>query len=136
MASSNDFESWTLHEKYDALPSLPVWAASDPEVWAPDIILNDQNEYVMYYAATYSQSLNHHCLGAATSKQLTGPYQPLQDTMFCDTNIGGAIDAAGFIDADGSRYVVYKVDGNSNGHGGICRWVSAALLIVNPYGAD
>ena len=33
---------------------------------------------------------------------------------------GGAIDAAGFTDSDGSLYVVYKVDGNSLGGGGIC----------------
>ena len=33
---------------------------------------------------------------------------------------GGAIDPAGFLDADGTRYVVYKVDGNSIGHGGNC----------------
>ena len=33
---------------------------------------------------------------------------------------GGAIDAAGFADSDGSLYVVYKVDGNSLGGGGIC----------------
>ena len=33
---------------------------------------------------------------------------------------GGAIDPAGFSDSDGSRYVVYKVDGNNIGHGGSC----------------
>lgn len=33
---------------------------------------------------------------------------------------GGAIDPAGFADSDGSLYVVYKVDGNSLGGGGIC----------------
>jgi hypothetical protein len=33
---------------------------------------------------------------------------------------GGAIDAAGFRDADGSRYVLYKVDGNSLSGGGPC----------------
>ena len=33
---------------------------------------------------------------------------------------GGAIDPAGFLDADGKQYVVYKIDGNSIGHGGNC----------------
>lgn len=31
---------------------------------------------------------------------------------------GGAIDPAGFVESDGSHYVVYKIDGNSIGHGG------------------
>ena len=33
---------------------------------------------------------------------------------------GGAIDPAGFQDADGTMYVVYKIDGNNRGHGGNC----------------
>jgi beta-xylosidase len=33
---------------------------------------------------------------------------------------GGAIDASGFRDADGKRYIVYKIDGNSLGLGGSC----------------
>jgi beta-xylosidase len=33
---------------------------------------------------------------------------------------GGAIDPSGFQDADGTRYVVYKIDGNNIGHGGSC----------------
>jgi beta-xylosidase len=34
--------------------------------------------------------------------------------------MGGAIDASGFQDSDGSRYIVYKVDGNSLAGGGLC----------------
>lgn len=121
IASSPDFETWTLHEGQDALPDVPGWVYEDsPYVWSPDIILNDQNEYVMYYAATHGQSTKYHCVSAATSKNLEGPYQPLQHPMFCNTANGGAIDPAGFLDHDGLRYVVYKVDGNSIGHGGIC----------------
>ena len=37
-----------------------------------------------------------------------------------DYSKGGAIDSAGFADSDGSLYVVYKVDGNNLGGGGIC----------------
>ena len=36
------------------------------------------------------------------------------------TGKGGAIDASGFKDADGTRYMLYKVDGNSVGNGGSC----------------
>lgn len=121
VASSPDFNTWSLYEHFDALPIVPDWVAQDsPRVWAPDVILNDDNEYVMYYAATYNASRNQHCVGAAKSANVTGPYTPLPDTLFCDIEAGGAIDAAGFTDADGSRYIVYKVDGNSVGHGGLC----------------
>jgi beta-xylosidase len=35
--------------------------------------------------------------------------------------LGGAIDPDGFLDeSTGKRYVVYKTDGNSLGHGGVC----------------
>ena len=33
---------------------------------------------------------------------------------------GGSIDPDGFIDADGTIYVTYKIDGNSIGNGGNC----------------
>jgi beta-xylosidase len=38
----------------------------------------------------------------------------------CPADQGGAIDASGFRDADGTRYVLYKIDANSLGHGGVC----------------
>lgn len=39
MASSTDFNDWTLLQGQDAMPTLPSWVnASSPEVWAPDVI--------------------------------------------------------------------------------------------------
>ena len=52
-----------------------------------------------------------------------GPYTPLDTPFACpDVNSkGGAIDPDGFLDdSTGRRYLVYKVDGNSIGHGGSC----------------
>lgn len=49
-----------------------------------------------------------------------GPYTPEAQPIACETAGGGAIDIAGFQDMDGSRYVVYKVDGSSLGGGGPC----------------
>jgi len=108
----------------------------------------------MYYSATTTQDYSKHCVGAATSRTILGPYTPQTSALFCPLSIGGAIDAAGFKDwqrkgsgwggnsgwgwaqnephnsfwnspwwgggKDGRRYVTYKVDGNSIGHGGIC----------------
>ena len=37
VASSPDFNTWTV-ESYDALPNLPAWVdASSPNTWAPDV---------------------------------------------------------------------------------------------------
>ena len=45
----------------------------------------------------------------------------MQNPVFCDVTSGGAIDPNGVVDPDtGNFYVVYKVDGNSLGHGGAC----------------
>lgn len=48
-----------------------------------------------------------------------GPYIPEEQPIVCDTSKGDAIDPAGFQDADGTRYVVYKVDGNNLGGEGV-----------------
>lgn len=62
-----------------------------------------------------------HCVGAATASSAKGPFTPLQTPLFCDLTAGGAIDADGFLDPVTQRqYVIYKVDGNSVGHGGEC----------------
>jgi len=74
----------------------------------------------MYFTATSAESTAQHCIGTATSSAAEGPFTPSNDAFVCDIASGGNIDPAQFRDADGSRYVVYKVDGNSIGHGGSC----------------
>ncbi|KAL2809135.1 glycosyl hydrolase [Aspergillus granulosus] len=119
VARSDDFNSWTLLEGTDALPApYPSWVDSDnPQVWAPDVIQRDDGTYVMYYCAT-AISGGKHCIGAATSSSIEGPYVGEDTPLACHMDEGGAIDASGFRDDDGTLYVVYKVDGNSlNGDG-------------------
>lgn len=66
----------------------------------------------MYFSAATSQDDSKHCVGAATSSSITGPYTPESDPLACPLDQGGAIDADGYKDGD-TYYVVYKVDGNS-----------------------
>ena len=74
----------------------------------------------MYYSATTNADTSKHCVGVAVSKTVTGPYTPVGSTaLICPLSQGGAIDASGFSD-NGNRYIVYKIDGNSIGHGGSC----------------
>ena len=82
----------------------------------------------MYYADEILGNPAHHCLGVATSKNVLGPYDPVDTPFACPIDQGGAIDADGFQDVDGKRYVVYKVDGNSIGHGGECMNAVAPIV--------
>lgn len=121
VGTSNDFSTWSLSTGTDALPNLPSWAVNDGQVWAPDV-KQIGNQFVMYFSATAASDPGHHCIGVATSSSVTGPYTPTSDSSpwVCPTTQGGAIDPSQFLDDDGSRYVVYKIDGNSLGNGGSC----------------
>ena len=74
----------------------------------------------MYFAAATHQDPSKHCVGTATSPNVEGPYTANEIIFACPLKQGGALDAAGFTDSDGLRYVVYKIDGNSLGGGGSC----------------
>ncbi|KAF9236970.1 glycoside hydrolase family 43 protein [Melanogaster broomeanus] len=119
VATSPDGGStWELLSGVDALPNVGSWATNG-STWAPDVIDRGDGTFVMYYAA-HSPSQNTHCVGAATSTVPTGPYTPQSAPIACQTAGGGAIDPAGFQDTNGTRYIVYKVDGSSLGGGGPC----------------
>ncbi|KAK4129706.1 glycoside hydrolase family 43 protein [Parathielavia appendiculata] len=117
---------WSFLSQTDLLPDLGPWVnAADPRVWAPDVqYLNASNSFVLYYSALARASPRGrelHCVGAATSRSITGPYRPFDSPLICPLSEGGAIDAAGFYDqSDGSRWVLYKVDGNALAPGGPC----------------
>ena len=94
-------------------------------------VAQDDGTFVMYYTADVKGHPRFHCVGTATSTSILGPYTPQSSAFACpigkelggdsDANQGGAIDPDGFFDKDSNkRYVAYKVDGNSIGHGGTC----------------
>lgn len=60
--------------------------------------LQDDGSFVMYFALTTAADSSHHCVGAATSATILGPYQPISTPLFCDLSVGGAIDPAGFVE--------------------------------------
>ncbi|GAB7350767.1 hypothetical protein MBLNU459_g1310t1 [Dothideomycetes sp. NU459] len=123
MANSTDFSTWALAGTRDALPHLPSWVdPNSPSVWAPDVVQIGNNAFVMYYSAATKTNPALHCLGAATSTTVQGPYTPTsQEPWICPLSQGGAIDPSGYYDtATNTRWVVYKIDGNTLGHGGSC----------------
>ncbi|OJD30661.1 glycoside hydrolase family 43 protein [Diplodia corticola] len=154
VAQSSDFENWTYLDGVDALPDPPSWVdMATVNTWAPDVVELDDGTFVMYFSATTMNDTTKHCVGAALSDTVEGPYTPINSTLACPLDQGGAIDAAGFKDWEtrgtgwgpngqlsnatgddnsylnpewsnggygGQRYIVYKVDGNTMGNGGVC----------------
>ncbi|KAJ5157699.1 uncharacterized protein N7482_008799 [Penicillium canariense] len=118
VAVSPDFSHWTLLD-IDALPTLGSWETAKDH-WAPDVVLRDDGKYAMTYSGESKSDTPHHCVGTAVADKPMGPYVPSNTPLSCRLDQGGSIDSAGFKDKDGSRYVVFKVDGNSVGHGGDC----------------
>lgn len=106
-----------LQPHLDALPSVAPWQ-SGRAVWAPDV-KHLNGRFLLYYTDSLANDPEKHCIGAAISNNITGPYVPHSRPLICPH--GGAIDPAGFFDrSTGKRYIVYKIDGNSLGHGGSC----------------
>jgi beta-xylosidase len=131
MATSPDFSTWTVAHGYDALPTLASWATNPGHLWSPDVNQLPDGSFVLYYSAATKTHPHQHCVGAAISKTIAGPYTPINATIACDHAKGGAIDPDGFVDinnVDAAHYVVYKVDGNSIGHGGACKNGKAPIV--------
>jgi len=83
---------------------------------------------VLYYSATDAAQTAQHCIGTVTSSSVLGPYTAADSPLACPLSAGGAIHPSGFTDTDGTHYVVYKVDGNSIGHGGVCGNTDAPIV--------
>ncbi|WP_165966840.1 glycoside hydrolase family 43 protein [Actinomadura sp. 7K507] len=111
----------------DGLAHLPAWAA-DGWTWAPEVVppSGGSRSYVLYFTARRKGS-DHQCIGAATATSPAGPFVPVEgEPLVCPLELGGAIDAASYIETDGTRYLLYKTD----------RQQTAAIYLVrlNPDG--
>lgn len=119
IATSTDNTTWAIQPQLDALPAIALWQTGRA-VWAPDVKRLPNGWFLLYYTDSLATSPQTHCIGAAVADTITGPYTPHQTPLICPH--GGAIDPAGFLDRHtGKRYIIYKIDGNSLGHGGSCR---------------
>jgi beta-xylosidase len=69
------------------------------------------------------------CISVATSASPTGPFTAVGTAaLVCPPDEGGAIDPATFTDADGTRYLVWKNDGNCCG---LDTWLQIAPLAAD-----
>jgi len=109
-AVSADLDEWEVLAT-DMLPTLPEWALPG-KTWAPDVSEFAPGHFVMYFtAANKNPALQ--CIGVATATSATGPFAPAgTGPVVCPPDEGGAIDPATFVDDDGTRYLLWKNDGN------------------------
>ena len=88
----------------------PAWAANGFRNWAPEIH-RVAGGYVAYYTSVNGADVLS--IGAATASDPFGAWSdrggPLVEAPV------GVIDASHFKDRDGRRYLLYKIDGNSQG---------------------
>lgn len=123
----NDPSGWSPVVESFPSESVPAfgangWAAPNT-VWAPDVVrLTDfDDSFAMYYSPALQSNSGIHCIGVARSANVAGPYHDSSsEPWVCPEEAGGAIDAAGFLDSDNTRYVIYKIDGPAANHGGYC----------------
>ena len=113
VASSTDLETWEVLTQ-DALPELPSWVIPG-KTWAPEVTELEDGSFVMYPTATNFEP-TFQCIAVATADAPEGPFEIVGDEMLiCPEDEGGAIDASTFLDEDGTRYLLWKNDGNCCG---------------------
>ena len=122
--TSTDLVTWSA--PIDAAPDLGAWVsesctfspggATDRCVWAPEVSAVEGG-YALYYTARDATSPRQ-CIGLSLSDTPEGPFVPVgDDPLVCPNgedgtqDLGGAIDAATFVDGD-QLYLLWKADGN------------------------
>ncbi|WP_241995235.1 glycoside hydrolase family 43 protein [Kribbella antiqua] len=105
---------WTI--RGDAMPGGPSAGWAQPgRTWAPDVYPNPDGSYTLTYTAWHTSS-GRQCIGVATATSPLGPFTPVgSQPLICPLDLGGAIGANTFVANDGTRYLVWKNDGNAIG---------------------
>jgi beta-xylosidase len=113
LARSPDLVHW--EELDDPLPKLASWSSGD--TWAPEVAKTSAG-YVLYYTS-HDPDLKRpdgngsQCITLAVAAQPQGPFVDRSTApLVCQADKGGSIDATAFRDADGTRYLIWKNDGN------------------------
>lgn len=97
----------------DAFPELPSW--SEPGfVWAPAVVATEDG-FVLYYTTRVSGT-DRQCISRAVATDPLGPFVDDSDgPMVCQLDLGGSIDPSVVQDDEGTRWLLFKNDGNCCG---------------------
>lgn len=110
VASSPDLVEWSRPR--EALRRLPIWQPSAKGLsWAPEVLATDAG-YVMHYTGRDVQA-GRQCLSVAVADAPEGPFvDQSEEPLICQYDLGGSIDSSPFVDEDGSKWLLWKNDGN------------------------
>lgn len=108
--TSRSLTAWTDTGK-TVFAGKPPWAANGGRNWAPEIHQVGP-QFVTYFTSV--NGANVLSIGAASSANVLGPYADRGGALV--ENPVGVIDATFFEDDDGSRWLFYKIDRNSQGN--------------------
>ena len=113
--------------RYSTSPDLVEWAHprllelrsrwTSRDLWAPEVAETSAG-FVLYYTGrsslpTPAGDLPAQCVGRAVADTPEGPFEDeLSEPWLCQPDEGGTIDASPFVDAEGTRWLLYKNDGN------------------------
>ncbi len=109
LRTSPDLVRWTSAGHVFPSGARPGWARGD--FWAPELH-RVGDRWIVYYSARSSDGSL--ALGAAVADDPLGPYTDLGRPLLHDPS-PGVIDASFFEAPDGTRYLLWKVDGNAVG---------------------
>ncbi len=109
LRTSKDLVNWAGAGHIFPSARKPTWAKGD--FWAPEIHRVGTG-YVAYYTARHVDGKLS--IGAATSTSALGPFTDIGAPLVHSTTMG-MIDATTFVDTNGTRYLVWKADGNAVG---------------------
>jgi beta-xylosidase len=126
VARSEDLVTW--ERLPDALPELASWSGLTTlfstllhsATWAPDVA-QVGDRYLLYYTTPAvdiprPDGKPSQCLSVATADNPEGPFvDESEGPIVCQADLGGSIDGSYFEDDDGTRYLVWKNDGNCCG---------------------
>ena len=111
--TSADLASWVPAGYLFNATTWPSWA--DGTAWAPEVHAVSPGSYVAYFVSRIKGVL---AVGAASSNSLAGPFidrgAPLVQSPA--GSCYGVIDPTYWADSEGTRWVVWKDDGNNCGH--------------------
>ena len=112
VATSIDLVSWT--PPAEALNGEPSWMAGS--TWAPEVY-ETAGGYLMYYSGRSATARPNGegapCISSALADDPAGPFVDETDgPLVCQPDLGGSIDPTAFTDDDGTRYLLWKNDGN------------------------